>query len=130
MLRANIYKILLFIWLVMIFTLSLITIKTNSNVSSIPNIDKFVHFCFYFVLEWILLKVLLKELPIFNSFILNAIVSFIICFSIGVLIEWLQSNFTKSRHGDIKDIAFNTFGIVVAILLTYFTGKIRKLISN
>ncbi|GIZ14903.1 hypothetical protein RCZ15_02570 [Capnocytophaga catalasegens] len=57
----------------------------------------------------------------FKTFRLRAIVSFVIVFVLGVLIEFLQEKITLYRSGDIKDIYFNTFGIIVAIYLLRMT---------
>ena len=82
----------------------------------IPNIDKLVHFVLYttlsFLWMWGLVK---KNKP--NSFFKYAVLIFIIGSSFGVLIEFLQENFTQTRSAEILDVVCNCIGILTGIIL-------------
>lgn len=83
----------------------------------IPNIDKIVHFALYTLLSffwmWSLIK---KNQP--NSFVKCAFLIFVVGSSFGILIEFLQENFTKTRSGELLDVVCNCTGILTGILIS------------
>jgi len=84
---------------------------------SIPNIDKIVHFTLYAVLAFIWMYSLYqngKE----NSFRNNAILVFTIFSLFGVLIEFLQENFTQTRSAEILDVLSNCTGLLFGIIIS------------
>lgn len=140
MLRKRIYSLATFLWLVIITTLSLMSFRQDvvsksrfpwarriiRMISDIPNIDKCVHFVFYFVLGILLMQAMRREIGRQNSFSKNAFITFVIVVSIGTLIEFIQAYATSDRSGDVKDALANTLGTVVAISLLYIVDYIKK----
>ncbi|MDO5609133.1 MAG: VanZ family protein [Capnocytophaga sp.] len=117
------------LWLVLIFVLSLVPVSSTSA-PRIPHLDKIVHFGFYFVFTALLFWVLTYECKLLKNKIWVYLTSFIIPFSVGICIEYLQETMTKARSGDYFDILANTFGIVVALLfMTIFRKASRSIRS-
>lgn len=69
------------------------------------------------------MRFLKEETHWFRAFYKRSIVAFGVAFAMGILMEFLQENLTKTRSFDVKDIFANTFGTVVALLLV----KLKKL---
>lgn len=115
MLNKHKYLILLVIWLGIITYLGLFSLNDAPKVR-IPNFDKYVHFVFHLVhtsLWFLFLKFEYKHPYIKHILVLAAVIDF----TYGCLIEVLQGLFTTTRHADILDVVFNTFGTIVAVLL-------------
>jgi len=87
----------------------------------IPNIDKIVHFTMYATFSFLWMWSLVKKTP--NSFLKNAVLIFLIGSVFGIIIEFLQENFTQTRSGEVLDVICNCAGILTGII-------IRKLISK
>jgi len=91
----------------------------------IPNLDKLVHFCFYFGAA-VLGTFFIRE-RFQNSFSLPKALmySVLIAVSFGVLMEILQYNFTSDRQGDIFDALANTCGAIAgaAVMKFFFSNK-------
>ncbi|WP_373874546.1 VanZ family protein [Capnocytophaga catalasegens] len=121
MFRKHRYLFLLIIWIISVIFLSLVSFPKTKIRPLFSHSDKIVHFVFYFVMTLLLMRFFKIETSWFKTFRLRAIVSFVIVFVLGVLIEFLQEKITLYRSGDIKDIYFNTFGIIVAIYLLRMT---------
>jgi VanZ family protein len=81
------------------------------DVFNFPHIDKVVHFCMYFGL----MLMLQMENNIYAKKIRNLIVLSLISLLYGIAIEFGQSWFTTTRHGDFFDALFDFFGILGAI---------------
>ena len=88
----------------------------------IPNIDKAVHFCMYFVL---MLVIILENKNNIKSnghlFLLG-----LIPLSFGILMEILQATLTVTRSGSIFDALANSAGILVSILLWLWIKPTKK----
>lgn len=115
MLKSHKYLILLLIWISLITYLSLFSLKSAPKVN-IDHFDKYVHFGFHVVhtaLWYLFIRFELNSKYIRHSLILAMVIDFIY----GCLIEVMQGLFTETRHPDIFDVLFNTFGTVVAALI-------------
>ena len=84
----------------------------------VPHIDKIGHFILYGT-QAIGLKMTLINMNLKNS----GIISLMICFILGLLIEILQPIFTYNRVFDLFDILANIAGAIMTI-------SILKLIKN
>ena len=105
----NLFKILAFIWTILIFYFCL------EETPSVPQItfqykDKVVHFIFYFVFVYFWAKSLKnKQLNYLLIILFSAI-------TIGISIEFLQENFTHNRTFDWYDILANSIGAIASFI--------------
>ena len=105
----NLFKILAFLWTLLIFYLCL---DDSPNVPKI-NIqykDKVVHFIFYFVFVYFWTKSLKNKYLNYISIIL------FLAIAIGITIEFLQENFTLHRTFDWYDILANSLGAIASFI--------------
>lgn len=115
------------LWTIVITVLSLISSSGVPSVRKIPNIDKLVHFIFYFffTVTWYLCFNT-RDSDRLNKKVL--FVSCIVAFFYGVTMEVFQELYTTSRSGDVKDVIANTIGSISAVplLIGYYTWKKSK----
>ena len=105
------------LWAAFILYLSLISGNSLPKIK-IPNIDKVVHFTFYFVLVAFMFYGWRKQ----NSFLFlhkNPLVK-IVCIAItyGFCIEIMQHEFTTTRHFDLLDVFANSTGAIAGSLIS------------
>ena len=112
MIKKNILSILVAL---IILYLSLANADTFKKVSliSFPNIDKVVHFGMYFCFMSAIIFENRKTLKKNSQLFLTCLIPFFY----GILMEFLQAVLTVNRFADIYDVLFNTFGILISILL-------------
>ena len=113
-------------WIAIITVLSLISFKDlDSEGINIPNLDKIVHFFFYFVAA-ILGSLLIREQ---NKGQFNksgsAILASLVVIVYGIIIEVIQSAFTQYRSGEIYDVLANALGAFfgAGLIIILFSGK-------
>jgi VanZ family protein len=110
-------------WTVFIFILMAIPGKMlpNENMTSIPNLDKYVHIILFggFVYLWSSFYASKKD----RNFNLNK--RFFICLLIaclyGVATEFMQKYFIPNRDYDIYDIAADSTGAFIAYIIVLLT---------
>lgn len=93
----------------------------------IPNLDKLVHFIFYFIA--VILGMLFlyerakKRMKLYRALVIC--VSGMIAY--GIVIEVIQYNFTANRMGDIFDALSNSFGALcgAGVIKLFFSWKGR-----
>lgn len=109
-------------WTLVIAVMCLVSFQELPAVASLPSADKYVHSVFHFVFtllwylhfrrncdgQWLLLKMFLASLLY------------------GGLIELMQKWFTETREADLHDIAANSFGATLAVLMIIFYTKYFK----
>lgn len=88
----------------------------------IPNIDKIVHFFLYLTLSFLWMWSLFNKNKT-NSFLKNAVLIFIVGSSFGILIEFLQENFTQTRSAELLDVVSNCSGILTGLLMSKLVLK-------
>ena len=90
-----------------IICLSLLKLPNTNN--SYSNIDKIYHLVAYFFLaiSWLISFYKQEKSKLFVVFA---------CIFFGIIIEYIQSNFTSYRTGDMLDIIANTIGVILALL--------------
>jgi len=95
------------------------------SIIQIKNIDKIIHFVFYFSLTLSLLGSLFKNslLSTKKQIFLAIIIS--LCY--GLLMEFLQYYFTETRMAELLDIISNTLGCLFGLLF-FINLKNTKLI--
>lgn len=76
----------------------------------IPFKDKIVHFCFYFGFVYLWVKSF-KNINFNRNLLILTLGIFL-----GITIEFLQDNFTKTRTFDVYDILANTIGAVLSFI--------------
>ena len=116
------YSLSIFIIIVIIY-LSFFT-PPKSDVPTIPNMDKVVHFCMYgglTTLLWIQYLWYHKGIKWSHLFIGGIICPIIM----SGLIEIGQSTLTESRSGDWWDFVANTAGVSTATLFCYYIMRPR-----
>lgn len=88
--------------------------------------DKYAHFTFYFVFT-ILWFLYFKSVAVaVNQTKSIRIVVFSVAVVLGIAIEICQGLFTKDRSADITDVAANTLGSAVAILILWLLNKRKQ----
>ncbi len=85
--------------------------------------DKFVHASIFFILlSLAFLKAFKHKQP---SFVF--VMCFVFVFFYGVVLEFMQANYFSNRSADFYDIAANTSGCVIAVLILKKTKSIYKI---
>lgn len=111
-------------WTLLIAFLCLDSLS-NLPTIGISGIDKYVHFTFHFVFTmlWGFYSILK-----YNSIQISKI-GIIIAISLfyGIVIEFSQELFTKTRHADIMDVLANFTGAFAAILVFILIKKFSQL---
>jgi VanZ family protein len=113
MIRNNKFTIIISF---LILYLSLANAKTFSKFSqfeTIPYFDKFVHFGLYFLFTAVLIfehRSLFKNT---RQLLLTALIPFFF----GAIMEFLQADLTTTRSGDIFDLLADSVGIAIALYL-------------
>lgn len=115
MLKNNIYTITVSL---IILYLSLATPQTvvKSGFFDIPHLDKLVHFGLYFLLMATMILEHRHSLTDTRKILLIALIPFFF----GIMVEFVQSEFTKNRKGEVLDMIADTLGIMAAIFLWLF----------
>ncbi len=125
-------KIILGIAIFWTFLIAVLCLVQFNDLPSfaVTGMDKYVHFTFHFVFTFlwsVCFCSLLKDITfktVFNVFFISV--------SYGILIEFLQGAFTKTRKADIMDVLANASGALIAIiaLLLYKYFRQKKQLSN
>ena len=78
--------------------------------------DKAIHVILYIVLSfiWLLYYYVFNKR---NIKLNNVIITLMLCFIYGIIIESIQELFLTSRHADILDILANTIGSIIGTLV-------------
>lgn len=105
------------LWALIVIFLSLGNTQNipKINIFIVPHLDKIAHLLMYLILSIILLRdvCIHTRYKKFNSILLT----FLICFSIGGIIELMQYLLTTHRNADINDFIFNNLGIIFGLLI-------------
>lgn len=114
-------------WALIIIILSVMpTNELNSQMLSIvPYEDKILHFVFYGIFSFLLIRALLIYYKNSRPSWLLALATFIIIFLFGMTLEIIQDKFTSYRQGDVLDMVFNLGGCLFAILLVLTISYFR-----
>ena len=110
LLGHNFFKITAIFWTLLIFYLCLNDMPSLPIVP-IENIDKIIHFVFYFVFVFLWIK---SINPISIYYFLIVVLIAII---LGITIEFLQEKFTQNRVFDWYDILANSMGAITSFIL-------------
>ena len=124
LLGRNFFFFLSIAWTGIIFYLCL---AESSNLPKIafPLKDKIVHFFFYFIFVLLFAISLKKKKTIFLRRIL------IFAILLGLLIEFMQEMYTKSRSFDWFDVLSNAIGAAVGFfVVNYFLFSKQKIKSH
>lgn len=110
-------------WTLVIAVLCLVSFKKLPSVK-LAEADKYVHAAFHgiFTLLWFAYLRNIASKPLLKVFLGSLLY--------GGLIEILQGAFTATRKADFQDIAANTFGALVAVMILLFFRQKRKQKQN
>lgn len=90
---------------------------------SIPNIDKLIHFFFYFGLSLTFITSLYKVSKLSKTDLI--FITLIYTISYGILMEVLQFYISLSRSAEILDALSNTLGSIAGILIFQYLKLTR-----
>lgn len=103
-----------------------LTSGSNLNkvtIFQINNIDKFIHFSFYFLLS------VSFQTSLFRNILINKkeqiLITSVIVISYGLIMEVFQFYFTSDRSAEIFDALANTLGCISGILIFPFLQKLN-----
>lgn len=110
LLGHNFFKICAIFWTLLIFYLCL---NDTPSLPIIPfeNIDKIIHFVFYFVFVFLWIMSL-KHISL-RYFLIVLFIALLL----GISIEFLQEKYTKNRAFDWYDIVANALGAITSFIL-------------
>ncbi|MCV9928534.1 VanZ family protein [Flavobacterium sp. LS1R49] len=106
-----------------------LTESSNIPAVNIPNIDKLVHFCFYFGFTLLWFLFLKKQFKSKNNY-KPLLVSFVFSVFFGITIEILQSEYTLTRSADMMDFLANSIGATSAIIAVLLFKRLISKIVN
>lgn len=89
----------------------------SSTVPKVDVSDKWVHFVFYAIFSFLLYFPLKVDTINRTIVVSNWLLVFIVCTTIGVLVEVIQHHFIEGRYGEIKDVLANGLGILFALCI-------------
>ena len=121
MIRKNLFSILVAI-LLMYLSLTDSEKFAKVQLTSIPNIDKIVHFGMYFIMMSVIIVEHRKNIRNPTNLFLIALIPL----SYGILMEILQLTLTSSRSGDFYDALFDGAGILTSVLLWLLIKLAKK----
>jgi VanZ family protein len=106
-----------FIWTILLIVLSVISKGTASKLALIDffGIDKVAHLIFYCVLAWLWVKAFTE-----SHLRHNALISFIICATLGTTLEFVQKYCTDGRSFEYDDMVANLIGTILGLSLYKF----------
>lgn len=128
MLKKIFFLCLALLWTGVIIFLCL-TESSNIPAVSIPNIDKLVHFCFYFGFTFLWFLYFKKQFKNTDDF-RPLLLSFVFSTFFGITIELLQSEYTLTRSADMMDFLANSLGATSAIIAVLLFNKLITKIVN
>lgn len=125
--RKKVFFFLVLFWSGIITFFCLVDSSEIPKVSiSIENLDKIVHTFFHFVLTS-LLYLFFKKLFNNTNKIKPLVISIVISFFFGIIIEILQELCTTTRHADVFDVLANLFGASLSVVIIIVLNKFRNL---
>ena len=119
-------KLYFFVGILLTVVITIGSLISVENVIELPPVnfaDKILHLSAYFLLTFSWLGAFFNK----NLFFRNSILTAIIVFVYGIVIEVLQGTITTYRQTDIFDLGANLEGIVIAWVFFYlfFLNKYR-----
>jgi VanZ family protein len=116
------------IWLAVFWTFLILflSLKAPSGESNFyfPNADKVVHFTFYFVFVFLWFKYLFF---IQKNKMKNKVALVVVAILFGISMELFQHFFTTTRRADIWDVAANSLGSIMGIIVVSSVFKMKKI---
>ena len=113
------------LWTVFVTVCCLVSMH---NFDSVPvhdgYTDKYVHCTFYFIFTVLWYKFF--KLANTGSGKKQRLLVFVLAVVYGIFIELCQQFFTKDRSADITDVAANTTGSALAVLVLWLLSKMKK----
>ena len=113
------------LWTVFVTVCCLVSMH---NFDSVPvqdgYTDKYVHCSFYFIFTVLWYQYFKRARPGNNK--RQRLYVFLFAVVFGILIEVCQQFFTKDRSADITDVAANTTGSALAVLVLWQLSKLKK----
>lgn len=111
------------IWFGLIVYASLTPSKNFPNLNLFPHFDKFVHFCIYLGLSFLLVPAFVSK----KKYIQSYFISFLASISVGFVFELLQTYYTTTRSGSIYDELSNAAGALAGVIIYQLMFRNRKI---
>ncbi|WP_269226231.1 VanZ family protein [Flavobacterium eburneipallidum] len=96
---------------------------------AVPNFDKVIHAGFHFVFTALWFLFLKKKLNSVNSY-RPLLLSLVLSFFFGILIELMQRYFTVTRNADVLDVVADVAGSLVVVLLVFLLNKYNGVVDK
>jgi glycopeptide antibiotics resistance protein len=87
--------------------------------------DKLLHLFFYGVFSFLVFRSFTSYFNTSKPSWLIYLLTFLVIFLYGLVIEIIQGRFTASRQGDIADLIFNLTGYMIAMLFLLLIPFLR-----
>lgn len=110
-------------WMVAVLLLSLVDIRLEKK-PPVAHADKWVHTFMYGTMAVLTFFYFSYGSKFQHRFALY-LVSFVVPFAYGMIIEILQAVLPVSRDGDVLDLLANSTGIIISLLLIFWFSKIK-----
>ncbi len=113
------------LWAMVIFLLTMMPGKyvAPANIWDLANFDKLAHAVVFAILAFLSIRLFLKQFWS-DGLRSNAILwTFLICASYGLLLETMQGGLLKDRYFEWDDVAANSIGCVLGIIIYKFVEK-------
>ena len=130
MFRKQGYTIAFISWMVFVTWSSLASFSHGTLPRiKIPQLDKLVHFIFYFIAVVLAVMFVQEQFKGKVKFIRVIVICVLSMISFGIIIEVIQYAFTVNRSGDIFDVLANSVGTICgAVSIKYVFS--RKALMN
>jgi len=95
----------------------------------IPNLDKVVHAFLHYVFTLLWFFYFKKKIGSLKNYKL-LLISLVLSFLFGIIIEFMQQFFTDTRSADVFDVLANLFGATTAVGSIIFLNKFNGIIDK
>jgi len=95
----------------------------------IPNLDKVVHAFLHYVFTLLWFFYFKKKIGSLKNYKL-LLISLVLSFLFGIIIEFMQQFFTDTRSADVFDVLANLFGATTAVVSIIFLNKFNGIIDK
>lgn len=115
------FFIVALLWTAFVTYLCLVQ-SSDLPVINIPNLDKYIHVFFHFVLTFVWFLFFRKQFKL-DAIFSALFFSFIVSFLFGITIEILQQLVTTTRSADVLDVIANLIGATLAVIVCVIFEK-------
>ncbi len=113
---------------ILILYACIIRIPKIGSLPEIPNLDKLIHFLFYFVFSIVFFIDFTKNKTNF-SFLKTVLIIVFITTLHGGIIEIFQEKFFPPRNGNFTDLFADFIGVIAGLVVIYFFRKYKSVLK-